>query len=582
MCLTMLGKVTNFLLVSVASLVFMLPVHEAKTSLLFPGVEQHVRRAQLNEQASAVLLQADAEEAGSAATDGASGSVARTQHGKARQPKNANWFGVFDEAESTYDAEADGARAHLDDNMVGAYLEGWDPRLPKESDQDVKEPVFFDESKSAAYKEAWQTHFPALTGSLNSGGASPGKWYQAAGGPWQQEYVDSKSYMERGPVPASWFDNSVSQYDGFGRQKFANSKTPRSYWDFEERSVNTTLSCDKPGCIANVSLKAPFDPATEIARNCRLSVFFHPTDFDQYYSGEKVEWIDVSNARATSSCYPMAHGCNATAAKRLIPCLSGLAIDSVLAQPNSSGAITIASKITDVVDECPYKKDEKDTGSYLAAVPMITCMVKPIELLEKSMPPPVKPVAISRKVPCKSEAPIKCTTRGCEASGLVQVSNFCGQPGNKCKLNLTVHHTDFDNLDKMEESIEFIKVGGVTVKEKVFADGKTGKNPCKTAWGGQPQNESDLVYVAVENQDVSENATTGMIKVEGKISDNVDECAYDGYLFSGLITVDCGEIETNETVDFTAESPKDNTTELAVKEFSRPSRLLRGSLSGKA
>jgi len=478
--------------------------------------------------------------------------------------KNANWFGIFDEGESTYDVEADDGRAHMDDNMIGRFREGWDPKLPIQSAQDSKEPRFFDESKSAGYKDAWQTHFPALTGTLSAGGATPGKWYQAAGGPWQQEYVDSKSYQSSMLNPASWFDSSVSQYDGFGRRKFANEETPRRFWDFEERSVNTTLFCKEPGCTANVSLKAPFDPATEIAKNCKLSVFFHPTDFDEYYSGEKVEFVDVSNYRATTSCFPMASGCNASAAQRLFPCVSHLDIDNILADPNFTGTLTVASKISDVVDECPYKADEKDTGNMLSAVPMVTCLVKPIVELKTETPPPVEPVTLANKASCKAEAPIKCTTRGCDAEGSVEISNFCGQPGNKCKLNLTIYQTDYDNEDGTLEMIEYIKVGGVTVATNV----KPGKNPCKTSWGGKPAPESDLLYLAVKDQDVAENATTGTIKVEGKISDYVDECGYEGYLFHGLITVDCGDVEYEAT--------ENATTALAVKEFSKPARMLRG------
>merc|ERR1719491_2510842 len=231
----------------------------------------------------------------------------------------------------------------------------------------------------------------------------------------------------------------------------------------------------------------------------------------------------------------------------------------ILRNANNTGTLTVAAKIPDIVDECPYKKDDKDKGNLLAAVPMVTCMVAPIPAPAPAPAEPKMPVSLDAQLPCKFTAPLRCTTRGCNAEQNIRVSPRCGRPGNKCKLSLTVYQTDYDEDQGTKEQIEFIKIGGVIVKKDI----KPGKNPCKPSWAGKPSPEKDLTFQAVKDQDVSENATTGLIKVEGKITDWVDECGYEGFLFNSLVEVDCGNISFAATVNSTASL---NSTESFLQE----------------
>lgn len=464
--------------------------------------------------------------------------------GDLQPPKDANWFASFDEAESSYDANADNGRAHLDQNNVGMVLGGWNPQLKDPYDQKVVDAEWFDESKSAADKQAWQTHFPALTTGLANHGASPGKWYQNAGGQWQEEYHNAKimkpdnwmDYMQAQVLPASWFDNAVSQYDGFGRPQSPNIGTGYTLWDWEERSVNTSLKCKDPGCIANVSLQAPFDPSKEVAKYCKLNVYFHATDFDEQYSGERVEWIQVNNNPVSSDCFPKASGCNKTAGSPLYACVNNRDMTHAMTE---TGYMAIAAKIPEVVDECPYE------GNLLSAVAMATCLVTPIKkAAEAETATAKKPVDPELKLACKSETPIKCRTRGCMAETVIPIASFCApDEKNKCKLSMTVYQTDYDNTSPSVEMIEFINVSGKEEKKEL----KPGKNPCTAVYDGKEVSDKDRVYEALKDVDISKNATQGFVKVSAKISEFVDECAYEGHLFSGLITVDCGEIKVKES-----------------------------------
>jgi len=533
-------------------LVLTLPVHEAgrglahKSQRAAPAVP-HLRRAPLKERPPESLLQADADEAGVTASGPARNSKARNNllgqnQDKLRPPKDANWFASFDEAESTYDEDAAYGRAHLDDNNVGRVLTGWNPSVDNPYNPDVKDAEWFSETPSAGSTAAWQTHYPALKEGLAGHGATPGDWYQSATGHWQEEYVDAhtikaKNWMEAfkaQTIPASWFDNSVSQYDGFGRRKKPDRDTGRFYYDWEERSVNTTLTCKDPGCVANVSLQAPFDASKEEAKFCRLSVFFHATDFDEQYSGEQVEYIEVNNNRVSSNCFPKASGCNATAGKPLYPCVQGVNVDMAM---TSAGTMAIAAKIPNVVDECPYE------GNMLSAVPMVTCLVTPIVTPTILSASPTKTVLVGDVIECKQQAPIRCKTRGCLAETVLPMGPVCGAPKNKCKLNMMVYQTDYDGDQGSSEMVEFVQVGGVDVKTKV----KPGGNPCLELWSTDKNVTEAKVrprdtYQVLKDQDVSENATSGAIRVSAKISDLVDECAYEGYLFSGEVEVDCGNV----------------------------------------
>jgi len=472
--------------------------------------------ARVREHPESLLLQADADEEHA---DSRGSLKAARNHDGAKFPQPAGFFGDFSQGESTY--TYDGTLANRDENPMVNVLDGWNPPQSTPSSKSAKSAKWFEESKSGGYKEPWQSFYPAMPDS-NAGNQVPnGDWFQGTGNSWQQDYRNSATLASSEVIPASWFDNSVNQIDGFGRMKYPGygSDNPRWYLYWEEKSVNTSLTCKNPGCIANSSLAPPFSTQTEIAKNCRLSVLFHPTDFDDQYSGEKVEWVQLDGREIMSNCHPMDHGGNETAWKPLLPCVESLAIDT----PN--GSITVAAKIPEVVDESPYK------DNLLSAVSVLTCMVTP-----KQQPPPPPPLPQTAQQDCSFQMPLQCPTRGCAAQIAMPVGYYCLAVVGKCTMNITVNQTDYDNKDGTLEAIEYIKVDG----SQVISDVKPGQNPCKSAFAGTPVAASDLVYDAVTSHELTyANSTNGIVMIEGKITQYVDECASNGYLLDAVVHVDC-------------------------------------------
>lgn len=450
----------------------------------------------------------------------------RRSRSQLRAPYDAGWFGSFSEGESTFDH--DGTLAHRGTFPSADVMDGWNPQQQNHWSQDsgwllnrAVEPAWFQETKSGGQKEVWQTFYPAEDSSTAGNRVETGPWFRGDGGNWQQEYLSSEPMGVEGPS-ASWFDSSVKQLDGFGRQKVPGFQMPRNYLDWEERSVNTSLACAAAGCTANVSLVAPFDFNKEMYKNCRLSVFFHPTDFDNQYSGESVEWVQVNGRKVDTFCHPHAMGCNESASRPLLPCVHEVPIDLLLDHTAKNGDLKIAAKIHDYVDECPYK------GNMLSAVPMVTCLVAPKHIED------VKPVTLLDEMTCETKMPLKCATKGCASEIAIPVNSTCAGLG-QCLLSVEVQQTDYDNGDGTTELIEYIKVDGKNVKEKM----NPGKNPCKAKWSGKALTDQEMSFVAL--QDHALNVTNGKVVVEGKITKFVDECPSHGHLFYAMATVKCSK-----------------------------------------
>jgi hypothetical protein len=322
----------------------------------------------------------------------------------------------------------------------------------------------------------------------------------------------------------AWFDSSVAQNDQYSRMNYPDAHSPRRDISWVEKSINTSLTCDKPGCIANSSIIAPFDPSKEQAKDCLISVFFHPTDMDNEFQGERVEYIQVNGKPFAHSCHPFADGCNSTATRPLIPCMNAVPLDMVLPE---NGVLTISAKISDQVDECPYQ------GNYLSAVPMVTCMVTPKE--EASAMPTQAPADIQNGV-CTLQAPLQCAAKGCSSKISIPISESCAQQGS-CKLSINVTQTDYDNNDGTAELIEYIKVGSQNASTAL----KPGQNPCKSKWGGTPLTPDQMTFSALKDYAlVNVTNTSTRVLVEAKISQFVDECASDGFLLDAMATVVCG------------------------------------------
>jgi len=460
----------------------------------------------------------------SVSSDAVSGSrlaAATEHHARSKTPEAAGWFGDFSLGESTY--SVDGTYANRNENSQVNVMEGWNPDERNPFDLSGRRPNFFEETKSGGYKEAWQTFFPDTPEGVPGNRGKTGQWFTAASGAWQQNYR-SPDPLDPGLVP-SWFDDSVNQVDGFGRDKFPVPDSPRNYLYWEERSVNTTLTCKAANCTANVSLMAPFNSKTEIHKHCKMSIAFHPTDFDDHDSGEEVQWIYVNNMLVSSHCHPHTYGsaCNATAPSPLIPCVNDLPIDLLLP---SNGVLEIGAKISEAVDECPYQEN------LLSAVPMVTCLVAP-----KPTPAPADPMPATSMVQdesCVSTMPLQCPTRGCAGEIHMSVKPSCAARG-RCKLSVLVHQTDFDAKDDTPELIEYIKVAGKSVASNLHP----GLNPCKADVQGQQIAPSAKIFTALKDYDVTEHARQGSVRIEGKISTYVDECASNGHLFDALATIDC-------------------------------------------
>mmetsp|Transcript_29228 Transcript_29228/g.63554 ORF Transcript_29228/g.63554 Transcript_29228/m.63554 type:complete len:548 (-) Transcript_29228:106-1749(-) len=463
--------------------------------------------------------------------------------GRVSEPVDADMFGSFSEGESTYDDEADG-KLRLSEGEVVNFHDSTEVRPDNPLSRGIKVPVWFHESSSDAGNQAWQTHFPALTEHQAAGTYGLGEWHMDVNGQWNQDYLES-SFSGATPLgvkDARWFDNSVQQVDGFGRVKAPSSSSVKSLISFTERAVNSSLTCVKPGCQGQTTMQL-FDATTELAQNCRLDLHLHPTDFDDEYSGERLEFVRINGVTVNSDCFPMISGCNESSQRPLYPCFRDLLLDSFI---GANGTISIEAKIPDIVDECPYQ------GNLLSGVPIVTCMVK-----QKTSPPPErppphgKPAFPTLTLPpwpkfVYAKAPLRCPERGCTAHAhLLQMNKTADISFSKCLMNVVVRQTDFDQEEGTVEQIEWININGQTVKTNMTP----GKNPCRSRWKGQQLSLAETEMVAVSSFDVTANATKNFT-VSAKISPHVDECASEGYLLNGYVEVNCTVVPLAANVSY--------------------------------
>jgi len=450
----------------------------------------------------------------------------------------SGWFGDFSQDESTFSKE--GSAASRDDPQW-AVKYGRDPNLETEYQNfEVLPSKFFHESQSGGAKAAWQTNDPSLEASVAGNRVKENPWSRVAGTPsgWVQDYQTTPDGGAVNPSSADWFDNSVHQVDGFGRKMEPSlddgARLLATGW--QEKSVNTTLSCKAIGCNASSSLQL-YDPKTQEAKLCSLSIDIHATDYDDDFSREHVEFWKVNGYIATRECNPRARGCNATAERPLYPCLNGFNVDHII---NTAGTLLIEGQNSKMVDECPYK------GNLLSGVAMATCMVRnkntnttngngnDIQMVAKP------PAVLFTQSDLFSKAVLKCDTPGCSAEATVHISPAIALNGGKCTMNVSVHQTDFDHNLGLPEQIDFIQVEGVNISTAPI---QPGKNPCNSEYKGTNVTVADKIFSAIQSYDITHLVTKsdflGMLKVKGKISDQVDECAFEGHLLNGNVTVQC-------------------------------------------
>eukprot|EP00929_Paragymnodinium_shiwhaense_P114003 TRINITY_DN82306_c0_g1_i1.p1 TRINITY_DN82306_c0_g1~~TRINITY_DN82306_c0_g1_i1.p1 ORF type:complete len:582 (-),score=113.52 TRINITY_DN82306_c0_g1_i1:54-1799(-) len=480
-------------------------------------------------------------------------------------PKPAGWFGDFSQQESTYDVG--GLDAYMQDETARITANGVEVAEPVPLKQRMVQPAkWFHESVSAGAHGAWQAHYPPVNGEIAGNRDVVNNNWRSTPEGWVQDYVPTELTTvgdTSGPNPAEWFDSSVSQLDGFGRERVPDRGDPRrlqaSLLPWEKRELNTTISCKTVGCTATASLAA-FDAAKEEAKNCVLNIRVHPTDFDEDLSKESVEnWI-VNEHSVNGRCEPMARGCNATAARPLVSCLSQYPVDHLFNA--TSGELAIKGTLSKMVDECPYE------GNLMSGVVHVSCFVRPI-------PPPPNvtepgPVLAEARTPLTVGAPLRCKDPGCTAQALLTIDPDIAFAGGKCTLNVTINQTDFDDeLEGAPERVEWLQLEGYgTGNNKIMnlsTDAKPGKNPCNSKYQGTVLTEQERSFSLVTGQDVTEQVTappSGQILITGKISEHVDECAVGGppvdapglagdgeagYLLDGWITLHCEPAADNGT-----------------------------------
>jgi hypothetical protein len=473
---------------------------------------------------------------------------------KHRDPLPAGWFGAFSEGESTYTTMGDDASR---DNPMWETKYGKDPVMEDTQDSDETKAFparFFHESESGGYIDAWQTHFPTIKGNFAGNRGGQGNSWRNTPMGWRQDYTHTQVNLNKGgPIQAAWFDNQVHQQDGFGRNMQPAEKDGKRYnedvmWMWKERAINTTITCDEPGCTARASLAVYKGYNGEEATNCRLSFLAHPTDYDDDWSREHLEFIKVNDYIVSRECNPRVRGCNSTAELPLYPCLNGMEIDKLM---DENGVIAVEAKNTMMVDECPY---EGNGGkNLLAGVVVVNCMVRN-KTWHETTPPPTY-AAIDPQI---CEGVVKCSTPGCTGEERVACSPALALNGGTCKMNISVRQTDYDDDLGLPEQIDFFQVEDVNITD---APVQPGKNPCNDQYKDNPLPESELWFDAVTDKDVTElmqiSRPLGYVKVVGKNSAQVDECGYKGNILYAKVKILCHapKNETTGELQFSALPP---------------------------
>lgn len=448
----------------------------------------------------------------------------------AHQPKGPGWFGDFSQMESTYTDEGKDAYMGQDPERVVQF--GYDLGFtPPDRDATGKTAEWFDESPSAGSSDAWQTHYPAPR-------SETGAWRNTFSG-WVQNYkpAELKKESGAGAHPAEWFDSSVLNYDGFGRRNLPYPGEPRRLLEtdargesFLERAVNTTIACAGRNCTATTNLQA-FDAATEEARNCRLNIGVHATDYDNDWSKEAIKDWTVNGYLVNAACDPRARGCNNSAWRPLYSCLNSLEVDHIV---DKTGALKISGSVSKFVDECPYE------GNLLSGVVMVTCMVRPIPPPAAATPSDVNAASLGQVATTSGSAKLLCAKQGCEATTELSVDPQVAMRGGTCRMNVTLAQTDFD--DTATEQLEFLKLGHEGSQKVLSPNSLPGANPCNLRYAGQALSQEQEVTNLITDLNVTQevlNVPVGLVMLSGKISDSVDECASDGNLLDATVTVRC-------------------------------------------
>jgi hypothetical protein len=419
----------------------------------------------------------------------------------------------------------------------------WDPRIvyPHLYNENLREPPWFTETISNGPRAAWQT--PGAGDSFHrseSIGVSGDDRWRYVAPDWAPDYRVTELVNEArrsAKHQASWFSPRVDEYDIYGRRlppevgsaQRMMAEVGGDAWF--ERTVNTSVVCSRANCTGSSTLYA-FDPATEEANHCYLQIHVHPTDFDADWSEERVRFR-VNGYTVKAQCDPMARGCNATAWRPLISCLRDMSVDHII--NNTNGAMVVEGKISPMVDECPYE------GNLLSSVAAVTCMVRP-----RRAPPEVQNLAGSQVTlmpEWTTSAPVRCREPGCNASTDLWVDPNYATQGGACLLTWTLNQTDFD--DASSEFLEYVNLGTLSgsINMRNNIPEMPSLNPCNAEYAHPDPDPARTPLTLIKGLNISgailRHGNAGIITFRAKISNMVDECDSEGYLFDSRVTVTC-------------------------------------------
>jgi hypothetical protein len=440
--------------------------------------------------------------------------------------KPSGWFGGFSESESTFDRDAPGDNSDNPESPAE-----WQNGLEIHTQKGFAA-RWFHESASGGMSAAWQTHFPAVTDSEYRDSLAP-PWQRNTRGHWQQRYKPPSALDEADHPMAkkvAWFDSVIDQVDAYGRQRAPQDLIDVMRDQLRPFELNATLQCKEPGCTANSTLNASDYGVDRLAR-CTLSVWIHPTDFDDEHSREEVEWVTLNGVLANMHCDPMARGCargiNEVVPQQRFTCLQQYDVTDLLKASN--GTLLVAAKISKNVDECAIE------GNLLSGGADLACLVHPPTTTTTTTTPPTQALAAS------GSAILRCRKPGCTARAVVFLNNASIDNTTKCYLSVHVRPTDFDKIES-EEEVEWIKADDVEVKKSCKPQG----SPCRVR--ANMTNYGPVApFECISKIDVTNASRDGQVVVTAKISDMVDECDYNGFLLYGNVTVRCSPPQITPT-----------------------------------
>lgn len=307
---------------------------------------------------------------------------------------SASFYNGFSTGETSWDYDA-AEKLRASDSYMHEVVDGYNPDVSDPTDPHEVPTKLFSESESMGPDQALQTYYPVPDRGPAGHTNNAGEWYRTS----EDGYVESYLYPEMGLAKqhsdmaweagslknaiatsgakaAEWFDTSVNQYDNYGRPKLPYPGNPDLLLAYTQQAVNTSLSCTSAGCIANSTLTA--FQAEETGKNCHLSVYVKPTDFDG--SMKQIEFITVNSQPVALNCTPSRGACDeaqANVLSNLQTCVDAVDLSDLI----GDGSMVISAKISAAVNDssCAYN------GNLLYAIPEVTCMVAATSAVEEKV-----------------------------------------------------------------------------------------------------------------------------------------------------------------------------------------------------